>query len=123
MFLLLIISKMNLADLRMLCINSMPECSHHFIAAIKCDKIYYNKIVGLYPRPLCIVLTSSFVYSDKTFAALPVGDISKNDLLLSVSIFILPSVGAGNLLHDFIQSKIIPTNTLTQPDFIQISLP
>ncbi len=37
-------TKMNLADLRMLCINSMPECSHHFIAAIKCDKIYYNKI-------------------------------------------------------------------------------
>lgn len=36
-------TKMNLADLRGLCINSMPECSHHFIKAVKCNKIYYDK--------------------------------------------------------------------------------
>lgn len=36
-------TKMNLAYLRSMCIKAMPECSHNFITAVKCNKIYYNK--------------------------------------------------------------------------------
>ena len=36
-------TKANLADIRKLCIQLTPECSNHFVDAIKDDNIYYNK--------------------------------------------------------------------------------
>lgn len=36
-------TKMNLADLRKVCMQLVPACSHHFIEAVKSDSIYYNK--------------------------------------------------------------------------------
>lgn len=36
-------TKMNLANLRSLCLKSVPDCAHHFVDVIKDKSIYYNK--------------------------------------------------------------------------------
>lgn len=36
-------TKMNLADLRTICLKTVPACSEHFITSLKSDSIYYNK--------------------------------------------------------------------------------
>lgn len=36
-------TKMNLANLRSLCLKSVPDCAHHFVDVVKDKSIYYNK--------------------------------------------------------------------------------
>ena len=36
-------TKMNLADLRKQCLNTVPACAEHFVNVIKDDSVYYNK--------------------------------------------------------------------------------
>ena len=69
-----------------------------------------------HPLECDVVITDEFSMEDLMLFKHQIGaiDFDKTKLMIVGDNAQLPSVGAGNLLHDFMESGVIPTATLTQ---------
>ena len=90
-----------------------PATTIHRMLGYQSDGFTYRKENPLY-ADLVIIDESSMLDIFLFKSVLEAIDFKKTKLLLIGDSYQLPSVGAGNLLHDMINSNICPISTLTE---------